>query len=185
MLKIGNDTVYNGTWSVDKYHGEGVLHCPDGVSYAGQVCGCRSAGERMCGVPRGCGGHVWGTRGEWDGAPFNTLLLTNRVGCPPPPPWTAPPPLKILARIFFRAFGRLEIFSGAFGLSLFRPEVLFGTSKNSAPPGGGGGGWSHPPTPSPLEGALNTPPHSGGEGAMACVCVSECVFFSAPSLMTS
>ena len=65
---------------------------------------------------------------------------------PTHPPWT-PPISKIHQRgqVFFRAFGRSKMFSGAFGANSSKPKIFFGAlgaSKNSAPPEGGGGGPS-------------------------------------------
>ena len=61
---------------------------------------------------------------------------------PPPPP---PAPPQRLRQIFFRAFSRSKIFSGAFGPNWFTPTIFFGASKNSAPLEGGGGGWTPAP----------------------------------------
>ena len=59
------------------------------------------------------------------GTPAPGLLLTAQHHCPPTRPSPPPPPLKRLGQIFFRAFGRSKILSGAFGANSFRPNIFF------------------------------------------------------------
>ena len=104
-------------------------------------------------------GAVADQKGWRNGVPLTGapgLLLTTRHCCPPPLPGpTHPLPLKRLGQIFFRAFGRSKIFSGAFGADEFRPKVFFGAfgaSKTQHHRAGGGGGGAPPqnhPTATP------------------------------------
>ena len=96
-------------------------------------------------------------------APFNNSAPFGVAGLGGPTtathsPWTHtthhPPPLKRLGQIFFRAFGRSKVFSGAFGADDLAQKFSSAPQSPQHHWGGGGGGLDAPPLHGSPAGAL-------------------------------
>ena len=67
---------------------------------------------------------------------FIQQLSTSGGGVPrriSHPPWTRPPPPKVIGEIVSGPFGQQKFFSGAFGTGPFKAKIFFGANQNSAP----------------------------------------------------